>query len=142
MKTRPSRYYLFLVILITAALGFGLALSTRYINFWPTDSYSHYLPAARNLFDLPHLSDMHFAFPDFASQLKVHGKEVLILGIAIMQRILHDPQSLYPNVLLVIIAVSVASIFMYLVMRKSFDDQTAWLAFFLLAGCFWPYQWK
>ena len=86
----PANRYLFLVLFLSACVGLSLALSTKYINFWPVDSETHYLPAARLLFQLPHLSDMHFTFSGFPSQLKIHGKEVIILGIAVMQKILGD----------------------------------------------------
>ncbi len=133
--------YLVLVIMLTTFISLGLALSTVYINFWPTDSYFAYIPTAAKLFELPYFSEMHnVPAPGTLGRISMHGKESMILGIAIMQKILKDNETLYPNILLLILAVQVSSILIYLIIKKLFDHHIGLIAFFIFATSFWSYQ--
>src|SRR3989338_11166877 len=105
-----SRYF---VIGMTLFIVLCLAKSTYYINYWPSDSHNPYIPTAARLFELRFLSQMHELPVNGQLKLTMHGKETLILGIALMQRILNDTQSLYPNVLLLIFATGISSILIY-----------------------------
>ena len=116
-------------------------MATVNINYWPTDSYFFYLPAAAKLFELPYISMIHsLPDPDSLGRIAMHGKEALVLGIAVMQKLLHDPVSLYPNILLLVWATCCSSILIFLITRHLFDTAAALIAFVLFAGSFWPYM--
>ena len=133
---KPFLFVFVFATLIAVLLSWG----TYDINFWPTDSYYPYVPTAAKLFDLPYLSKMHDLPTGELTKINMRGKEVLILGIAIMQRLLKDTQSLFPNVLLLIIAVYISTILFYYIFRKLFDSSTGLLAAFLFSASFWPYM--
>lgn len=132
---KPSWFVFIFAAVIAVLLSWG----TYEINFWPSDSYYPYVPTAAKLFDLPYLSKMHDLPAGELTQLNMRGKEALILGIAVMQKILGDKQSLFPNVLLLIICVYVSTLLFYFIFKKIFDPATGLLAAFLFATCFWPY---
>src|SRR3989338_8258798 len=114
---RPVVTFL-IVVLLTLSISTYLSIATYYINYWPTDSENPYLPTAAKLFNLRHISDIHRLPLVGILKLNMHGKEALIAGIAIMQRILNDTSSLTPNVLLLIIAVAVSSIAVFVIARR------------------------
>jgi len=125
-----------LVIAIATLIAVTLAFLTYYINFWPSDSYKPYNPTAAQLFELPYLSKMHDLPQEDLNRLNMRAKETLILGIAIMQKILKDNQSLYPNILLLILAVYVSTLLFYHIFKRLFDHRTGLLAAFLFATNF------
>lgn len=141
MKTKITgdRIYRLGVLGLTLSIALFLAFNTYYINYWPTDSENPYIPTAAKLFTLPFLSYMHLLTGTYMLKLTMHAKEALILGIAVMQRLLNDYESLYPNVLLLIIATAVSSVLVYFIIKKMFDKQTGFFAFLLFATCFWSY---
>lgn len=142
LKTAPGRRpYFKYVLIISTVIAVWLGKTTYYINFWPTDSYYFYIPTAANLFSLPHFSDMHhIPDPKSIGRVNMHGKETLILAIAVMQKILNDEVSLFPNVLVLIIAIYLSSICIFLILKEIFNEQTAFIGFLLFSGCFWPYM--
>src|SRR5438477_7796087 len=131
-------YYRTIVIGLTLLIVLSLSQSTYYINYWPSDSHNPYIPTAAHLFELKFLSQMHDVPVNGQLKLTMHGKETLILGIAIMQKILHDTQSLYPNVLLLILATGISSVLMYFIFCRLFNPAIGLLAYLLFTGCFWP----
>jgi len=135
----PKKSYLTYVVAITFAITVLLSFKTYYINYWPTDSENPYIPTAAQLFKLPFVSHMHLLPQTRNLQLTMRGKETLIIGIAVMQQLLRDDTTLFPNILLLILAIGISSILLYLIMEKLFDPHIGFLAFLLLAGSFWPY---
>src|SRR3989338_7797114 len=107
------RSFLTPVIVLTLASVVCLAIATYYINYWPSDSEYPYLPTAAKLSSLPYLSYMHHIPETQLLKLTMRAKETLIVGIAIMQQLLNDTQSLYPNVLLLIIAHGISCLLFY-----------------------------
>lgn len=135
-----EKYYFPAVIVIATLAAVLLACGTYKINFWPSDSYNPYAPTAARLFELPHLSLMHTLPDQSLNQLNMRGKEALILGIALMQRLLGDTRSLYPNVLLLILAVWVSSLVIYKIFLRMFGAGIALAGFLFFATSFWTYQ--
>ena len=134
-----SRSYLSFVLATSLLIGGWLSYSTFYINHWPTDSQDPYIPTAARLFEKPWLSQMHTIPEPGPKQFHMRGKEVLILGIAVMQRIWNDYESLYPNVLLLIIATVISIICIYLIFHKIFGPETGLLISLIYIFSFWPY---
>ena len=141
-ENRKSRsLYEAAVFIIASIVAIYLSKILFYINCWPTDSCSLYIPAARRLFEPPFfLSQVHNLFETDLTALAMFGKEYLILGIAVFQNILGDWQSLYPNILFLIIVNYIASLMVYFVIRNFFNRYIGFLGFILYAMTFWPYQ--
>ncbi len=136
-KGRPLT--LFCVVLLTLLICSALAAATYYINYWPSDSQNPYVPTAAKLFQLHYISDIHNLPLPGILRINMHGKEALILGIAIMQKILRDPVSLYPNVLLLITAVGICAILIYLIVSRLLDASIGLIVYLFFIFCFWPY---
>lgn len=128
--------------LIVAVLSFSimaaLAATTVYINFWPDDSY-HYVPTAARVFDLPFISQIHGLSDYDLTRINMRAKEALILGISIFQKLLNDNQSLYPNVLLLIVATGISGILIYRIIGTLYGERVGFIAYLLFAFSFWPY---
>lgn len=137
---KAAKKDLFWVIGLTALIALILSFATYYINYWPTDSEYPYLPAAAKLFELPHISDIHNIPLKGVLRVNMHGKEALIVGIAILQKALNDYITLFPNVLLLILAVCTSAVLIYLIGLRLFDRLTAWIIYLLFTFCFWPYM--
>jgi len=135
-----GKSYSFIVLTLSLIISLGLASATYYINYWPSDSHNPYIPTAARLFDVPYLSYMHKIPIQGMLRVTMHFKETLILGIAIMQRILHDFQTLYPNVLLLILAQGLSTVLVYFIIKKIFDPLTGLMAYLFFTFCFWPYM--
>lgn len=131
---------LWAAVLITLGISLYLSFSTYYINSWPTDSENPYLPTAAKLFDLRHISDIHRLPLPGILKVNMHGKEALIVGIAVMQKLLNDTSSLYPNVLLLIIVVAVCSLAIFVLTRRLLGTAIGFITFLFFVTCFWPYQ--
>lgn len=136
----PSRFCFAAVTAVTLIITGFLAAATYYINFWPTDSENPYLPAAVRLPYLPYISYIHYLPETQMFKLTMHAKEALIAGIAFMQHILKDTQSLYPNVLLLIIAHGISCLLVFAVTRKYLGRAMGLTAFVLFAFSLWPYM--
>ena len=134
-----KKYYLPFVLLFCLSAACFLSLRTFYINPWPTDSENPYIPTAAKLFQLHYMSDMHRVPVAGMLRLTMHGKEALVLGIAVMQKLFSDDKTLFPNIFLLILAVNISSILIFLIFSKLFDEHIGFLAFTLFAFSFWPY---
>ncbi|MFA5059473.1 MAG: glycosyltransferase family 39 protein [Candidatus Omnitrophota bacterium] len=134
-----NKHYLRFIVLVVVLIAIALSIATYHINYWPTDSENPYLPAARKLFELPYISQIHDLFSFSSFKLTMRAKETLILGIAIMQKLLNDYDSLYPNVLLLILAVAISSLLIYFIIKEFFDEHAGLFACTLFTASFWPY---
>jgi len=135
-----DRHFQIIIWVITLLIAISLAVSTYYINYWPTDSYNPYIPTASRLFEKPYLSQMHTIAVEGILRITMRSKEALIFGIALMQRLLSDYKTLYPNIFLLIISTSMSSLLFYYIFRKLFDPKIGLFAYMLYTFCFWPYM--
>lgn len=129
-----------LVIIVLLAMTAFWIIKTYRINCWPDDSCITYIPAASKLFQLRHLSEMHALPKDELSKLNMHGKETLILAIAVFQRLLKDTGSPFPNILVLILAFHISAFLLYVLIKKLCDVPSAFFALFVFVTSFWPYQ--
>ena len=135
------RYYLAAALFVSVVLASAMAWATRFINFWPTDSSIFYLPVARDLFNFPYFSWMHNYLKYKLGYVHVlHGKEALVLLIAIMQRLLGDSETIFPNILVLILAVQISGLAVYFIARRLWGEHLGFLTFAIMASCFWPYM--
>src|SRR3989338_6585199 len=132
-----QKFYLAFVIIFSLAGVVFLSCATYYINYRPTDSENPYIPVARQFFKLPYPSAMHEIPVAGMLKLTMHAKETLIAGIALFQKLLNDSETLYPNVLLLILATGLSGVLIYSIMKKIFNPHIGLLAFFLFATSFW-----
>ncbi len=128
------------LLLINLAIGIYLACTTIYINFWPSDSHNPYIPTAARLFQLHFLSQMHQLPTEGQLKIVMHGKEALILAIALMQKILGDTESLYPNTLVLILAIQTSTILFYFIFEKYFGAAIAVVGALLFMTSFSSYM--
>jgi hypothetical protein len=131
-----TAFLIIFIVLMTAWLG----RTTCYINAWPSDSAASYIPTAAKLFEMRFFSQMHDLHLHGLSRLNMRGKEALIVDIAILQRILGDTKSLYPNILLLILSCGLSSGLLFLIFKKFFNATAGFVAFVLFAFSFWPYM--
>ena len=107
-----DKFYFAFVLGIVFLITIPLSMATYYINAWPTDSELAYIPSAAQLFNSPYLSQMHEV-----TRFKIlYGKETLILGIALMQRLLNDTTTLFPNVFLLLLATGISGVLIFLIL--------------------------
>lgn len=125
------------VLIISISISLYLAVSTYYINFWPTDSWNAYRPAGKMLFDHPFISQVHDAV---GFKLIMRGKETLILAIALTQRLLRDFESEYPAVLVLIAAMNGCSVLVFQIFKRLFNETAAFIVFLFFATTGWPYM--
>lgn len=126
------------VFLITLLIGSSLAISSWHMNFWPSDAEVYYMPAAKDLFSHQYLSQIHTALDE--ERIKwLHGKEMHVLAIAVLQQLMQDTQSLKPLIVLGIISIFFSTLFIYLIARKLWGKTSAVALWFLFATSFWPY---
>ncbi|MFA5261713.1 MAG: hypothetical protein WC450_10840 [Candidatus Omnitrophota bacterium] len=135
-----SGAYTVVVVAFIVLMTAWLARTTYYINAWPSDSAASYIPAAEKLFDMSFFSQMHELHLHGLSKLNMRGKEALIVAIAVLQRILGDPKSIYPNVLLLILSSGLSAWLILLIFKKFFNHTAGFVAFVLFAFSFWPYM--
>ena len=127
-----------LVFVVSLFIGLGLAKSCWNMNFWPSDAEVYYMPAAKDLFHHQYLSQMHQGLDE--ERIKwLHGKEMHVLAIAILQQWMHDTQTLRPLVLLGCFAVFFSSLLIYLIIRKLWGKVSSVVVWFLFTTSFWPY---
>ncbi len=130
-----AKYYFRVVVILSFIIAAWFAVTLYYINPWPTDSWTLYIPAAKDLQNMHYISEMHI----LNKICSLYNKETLIAGIAVFQHLLHDFDSLYPNMLLLIVSVFVSSVLIYLIFQKWFSPAIGLLAFFLFSASFWSY---
>ncbi len=129
----------FLVIfIISLAIAAALTAACWHMNFWPSDAEVYYMPAAKDLFHHPYLSSMHQALDE--ERIKwLHGKEMHVLAIAVLQRLMQDTETLRPLLLLGVLSIFFSTIFIFLIARKLWGKTSAVVVWFLFASSFWPY---
>lgn len=133
-----QRIYLITVLVITLALAALIARETYEMCSWPTDSELAYIPAATRVFMTPYISDLHHST---LIQFKImHGKEALVVAIAILQHLLKDFEGLFPNILALILATAGSGLLIFLILRRIINTHAAFLGFILFATSFWSYQ--
>ncbi|HPB67347.1 MAG TPA: glycosyltransferase family 39 protein [Candidatus Omnitrophota bacterium] len=135
----PGAYGAFVLIFIVL-MTVWLARTTYYINAWPSDSAASYIPTAEKLFEMRFFSQMHDLHLHGLSKLNMRGKEALVVAIAVLQRLLGDTKSLYPNILLLILSVGLSAGLLFLIFKKIFNAAVGFIAFVLFACSFWPYM--
>ena len=127
-----------LVFFLSSVIAVSLAVSTYHIDFFPTDSCFFYLPAARKFLQNFIVADMYYVRDGYL--LFIHGKEALVMGIALLQKLLGDSTSLFPNILLLIISIFISTNILFSVFRRYFGEIPALAGTFILMMSYWPYQ--
>ena len=135
----PGLYAAVILVFIVVMNGW-LAKTTYYINAWPSDSAASYIPTAERLFEMKFFSQMHDLHLHGLSKLNMRGKEALVAGIAVLQRLLGDTKSLYPNILLLILSVALSAWVIYLIFKDYYNSTVGFIAFTLFFFSFWPYM--
>ena len=74
------------------------------------------------------------------AQGKSYMKDVGVLGLAILQRLMKDVHSPYPLTVLAAISHTVSAGLLFVVAEGCWTTQVAFGVFFLYLTCFWPYQ--
>src|ERR1041385_2173289 len=133
-----KKFYWPLVLVISLSIAALLIAATHRINFWPTDSELAYIPAATQVFSTPFISDLHHA--TLFQYNIMHGKETLVVAIALAQRITNDYESLFPNILVLILAATGSGLLIFLILRQWLDERAAFWGFLFYATTFWTYQ--
>ncbi|MEK7216599.1 MAG: hypothetical protein AAB289_13490, partial [Chloroflexota bacterium] len=80
-------------------------------------------------------SDMHRY-----AQGKAWMKDVGVLGLALMQRLLKDPQGAFPLIGLALMAQTISAVLVFVVAQAYWSTSVALLLFILYLTCCWPYQ--
>lgn len=132
--------YLTAIIIILLISFIWFFKATAGIKPWPTDSYFFYRPAAKRVLSLNYISDIHKYIQGSYFRVLLHGKEALIWAYAIMQRILNDTETIFPNIVVLLIANHVSALLIFLIARKLFNRNLALLSFCLFFTCFWPHM--
>ncbi len=126
------------VLGISLLIGLGLTKACWQMNFWPTDAEVYYMPAAKDLFSHQYLSQMHQGLDE--ERIKwLHGKELHVLAIALLQHMMQDTQTLRPLIVLGVLSIFLSSIFIYLLARRLWGAVSAIVVWFLFSTSFWPY---
>jgi hypothetical protein len=138
-QNAPHYYSWILVVVLTTAASLFLIFQTQDIKCWPSDSCLSYVPTAAKLSWFTFPSQMHQLPQDRLSQLNMHGKEILIIGIAFFQWLLQDKSSLFPNILLLILSFQISALLLFLIFQHYFDEITGFVVFIIYLTSFWPY---
>ena len=125
-------------MLIAIGVAVAMTVATKDINFWPTDAKAYYFDAAVQLPHLKYLSQMHHLM-DSERVRWLHGKEILILSVSLMQRLTGDFESLRPFLWVFILANLFSSLLVYGIARQYWGRPAALVCFIAFAGSYWPY---
>ncbi len=126
------------VFFASLAIALGLAVAVWDINPWPTDAEAYYMPAAKELSHLHHLSQINNSLDE--ERIKwLHGKEFFVLTISWFQGLTGDTVSLRPLMLLGVMCIFFSSLLIFSIAGRLWDERIAVLAWFLFATSFWPY---
>lgn len=127
-----------IVFLTSLLIALGLAVACWDINFWPTDAEVYYMPAAKELPALQHLSQINDSLDE--ERIKwLHGKEMHVLAISLLQRLMGDTHSLRPLLVLGIVCIFFSSLLIFAVARRLWGNPAAVAVWFFFASSFWPY---
>jgi hypothetical protein len=120
-------------------LAVSLSIACWNINPWPSDAEVYYMPAAKELPKLSHLSDIHQSLDE--ERIKwLHGKEYHVAAIAFFQKVMgNNTTSLRPLLLLGIVCIFISSLLIFSIARRLFGEKPAFVVWFLFATSFWPY---
>ena len=125
-----------LVFLVSAMLGLAVARVTRNVTFASPDTDNEkQVRAAARAGEWRWPSDMH----KYGSG-KTVMKDVLVLGLAVMQRVLRDRTTDYPLVVLCVVANAVSAVLVFVVASSYWNTGVGLLLWALLVTCVWPYQ--
>lgn len=134
LKEKPFLFVFSLSLLIATTLS----VVCWDMNFWPTDAEVYYMPAAKELSSLKHLSQIHQSLDE--ERIKwLHGKEYHVLAIAMFQRAMHDTTTLRPLLLLGIVCIFFSSLLIFCISRQLWGERVGLGVWFLFASSFWPY---
>ncbi len=109
------------------------------MNFWPSDEKAFYYEAAIRVPHLQYLSQIHETV-DKEKIRWLHGKEIMILGISWMQRLMNDFDTIRPFILLGIIAIFFSGVLIYLIARRYWGTRIALFCYVIFATSLWPYM--
>lgn len=126
------------VCLVSAIVGLIVARLTRHITFYSgyTDNEKQVRTAASaGQWRWP--SEMHKVVE---GGVRTRMKDVFVLGLVAMQRVLGDRTSDYPIVIMCVVANSVAAVLVFLIASTYWNMGVGLLAWALLVTCLWPYQ--
>jgi len=126
------------VIVSSVLLAASLTMSIWDMNFLPADAKYHYIKTAAQIPNFDHISRMHDGVD--ASRIRwLHGKEAFILCVSILQRWLHDTQTLRPFILLLTASVCLSSILIFFIARAFWGAWAGLICYVVFATSFWPY---
>ncbi|OGX50231.1 MAG: hypothetical protein A3G88_05465 [Omnitrophica WOR_2 bacterium RIFCSPLOWO2_12_FULL_63_16] len=127
-----------LLLVVVASLSSALIVGrmTRGILFWSAgmDQETQVRAAARSR-ERRWPSDMHKY-----AQGKAWMKDVGVLGLAVMQRLLKDTQTERPLTVLALMINTVSAVLLFMVARIYWNTAVGLYVVLLYLGCFWPYQ--
>lgn len=124
------------VISLTGLTTLVMARSAVGVTFMSigSDNQLHVLAAA-HFSEWRRPSDMH----RYGSG-KTLMKDVCVLGVVVMQRLLGDKESDYPHLVLGLVTNSVSAVLVFLIASSYWNTEIGLLVWALLIACLWPYQ--
>jgi len=128
-----------IVVLCSLAVAILIGVAAWDINLWPTDTGVYYLKAARMLPQFKYISQIH-QLVDQQDVRWMHGKEMYILCASIVQRLINDPDTLRPFLLVCIVAIFSSSILIFCIAKRLWGRPAGFICYFMFVTCFWPYQ--
>ena len=126
------------VITSTVLIMLGLGAATWELNFVGSDEENLYLPATHQIAHVNYISELTHSFAFDNPQL-LHGKEVSIWFFSLMQRLLHDTQSLRPLLLTVIAAWALSAVLVFLTAAFYWGQRAGLICYVIFISSFWPY---
>jgi hypothetical protein len=127
-----------IVIPFSIALAVILGYLIWDMNFWPSDERAYYFDAAVELPGLSSLSAIHQAI-DEEKVRWLHGKEIFILFISWMQRLMGDTQTIRPFLMVCLSAICLSSILIFFIARVFWGPVVAILCYVGFTASAWPY---
>jgi hypothetical protein len=124
-----------IVCIIAAGIAFIVAVMTREIVSEGSNSDANkQIYAASRIEEWAWPSDMH----KYAGE-KARLKDVGVLLLVVMQRLLADRKSFYPLVVLCVVANSICAVLLFLLGERYWGTEAGLLLFVLYITSFWPY---
>lgn len=124
---------------VTAMVGLIVAGLTKHITFYSgyTDNEKQVRTAASVGQQWRWPSEMHKIVE---GGVRTRMKDVFVLGLVAMQRVLGDRTSDYPMVILCVVANGVSAVLVFLIASTYWNIGVGLLTWSLLIACLWPYQ--
>ncbi|MDP8213506.1 MAG: hypothetical protein P9X22_09520 [Candidatus Zapsychrus exili] len=126
---------LVLVILCSLIISIALGCLIWNMNFWPTDAEDYYFPATLRIPELKHISEIH----NYTNLLWLHSKEMFLLLVSDVQRIMGDLVTLRPFIVVCLFSFFIASVLIYLIAYKIWNVKSAWITYLVFVTSYWPY---